>query len=119
MDVVELHSEQVFAAKFKRAIADACAIPNERITILGFEPGSVKVLVKITEATTDEEPVVQQGNERARRGQPTGPKSAADVLAELQKQVSDPASRLRLGEVGPFCSSAVVDRGVAAVNKKA
>jgi hypothetical protein len=118
MDVVELHTEQVFAAKFRRAVADACGIPPERVQVLGFEPGSVKVLLKIAEPAADEVPIVPEAEARRRKGAPTGPKTAAEVLSELSRQVADPASRLRLGEVGPFVSSAVVERGLSTTSKK-
>jgi len=102
MDIVELHTEPVFAAKFTKALADALQIPRQRIKVTGFAPGSVKVLFTISEPLAGEV------------GVDSDTPLAADMsLAELTQQVSDPGSRFRLSEVGPFVTNAQIEEGGA------
>jgi len=116
MDVVKLHGEAVFKAKFSRALADAASIPKERITIQGFRPGSVIVDFHIKEPLPGETPPPVEGN-RTRGAAPTL-KSAEQVFEDLRRQVSDGGSKLRLGEVGPFVSNATLERGVGTTSNK-
>jgi len=103
MDVVKMHTEEVFKIKFARAIADSIGVPRHRIKVNGFATGSVKVLLSLLEPTGDEP---EDDTGRAKM-------SADRILQELQNQVYDPNSKLRLGEVGPFVASANLERSVA------
>lgn len=49
MSMAEVHkfSEQVVAKKFSRALANACDIDPSRIKVLGFRPGSVKIIFEV------------------------------------------------------------------------
>ena len=44
---IERFSEPVLAKKFSRALANACDIDPTRIRVLGFRPGSIKVIFEI------------------------------------------------------------------------
>lgn len=88
MEVVESHSTAVFGLKLTRAIAEALSIDRKRVKVRGFESGSVKVLLSFSEGT---------------------PVSAQKAIDELQKQLKEPTSKLRLGEMGPFLGSAELE----------
>ena len=44
---VQRFSEPVLATKFSRALAAACDVDPSRIKVLGFRPGSIKVIFEI------------------------------------------------------------------------
>jgi len=117
MDVVKLHTEAVFATKFCRAIADAVGVQRERIHVVSFAPGSVKMTMTILEPGPNEQPIATAFPTRGKGG-PMVPKTAGGVLDDLTKQLDDPSSKLRLGEVGPFVSNATVERTVDSASQK-
>eukprot|EP00746_Dinoflagellata_sp_MGD_P067070 gnl/MRDRNA2_/MRDRNA2_27702_c0_seq1.p1 gnl/MRDRNA2_/MRDRNA2_27702_c0~~gnl/MRDRNA2_/MRDRNA2_27702_c0_seq1.p1 ORF type:complete len:1166 (-),score=303.78 gnl/MRDRNA2_/MRDRNA2_27702_c0_seq1:467-3781(-) len=73
-------------------MAAAVGVSPRRIRVTGFLPGSVRVQLEIGQAL------------------PTGddPWTADAVLEELRRQVQDPSSKLRCGEIGRLCQNAVV-----------
>ena len=44
---IERFSEPVLAKKFSRALAHACDIDPSRVRVLGFRPGSIKIIFEI------------------------------------------------------------------------
>merc|ERR1719265_1306293 len=115
MDVVKLHTEAVFKAKFSRALAEAINVPKERIQVTSFEEGSVIVNFHIKEPLPGETSVVE-GNRT--RGAPTAPRTSEQVYDDIRKQVGDASSKLRLGEVGQFISNATMERSVVSNSNK-
>jgi len=113
MGVVKRQTETVFGNKFARAMAEAVGIPRQRIKVQGFEEAPVKVMFNILEPGPDELP-----GRSVPGGGKGGPLPASDILAELTRQLDDPASKLRLGEIGPFLANAVADRGFGAPGPK-
>eukprot|EP00928_Gymnodinium_smaydae_P014888 TRINITY_DN15466_c0_g1_i1.p1 TRINITY_DN15466_c0_g1~~TRINITY_DN15466_c0_g1_i1.p1 ORF type:complete len:1812 (-),score=556.42 TRINITY_DN15466_c0_g1_i1:1032-6467(-) len=100
MDIVKLHTEDVFGKKFCRAIADALNVDRQRIKVLSFKPG-VKVMMSILEPRDID------------RKAEVPPPSASLALKDLKKQLDDPSSNLRTSEIGPFLCSAEIQEGVA------
>lgn len=107
MEDLAVHSEEVLATKFSRAISEACGVSASRIRVLGFKPGSVKIIFEIEEATP---PTAIPGSAEdiAAQNDPAN-RPAQQILNDIATQMASQTSRLRLGEFGPFVRNAEVE----------